>query len=119
MIDNGRHTNSVQNGREVVVKDCLTTEGSMSRDKPFTPCEAFHPGEYIREEIEARGWSKSDLAAKSGLDLEYIDGLLAETKSITLLSAHRISQAFGTAPSTWLNLQSAYDRAASVAPTPQ
>ena len=79
--------------------------------KPFTPCEAFHPGEYVRDEIEARGWSKSDLAAKSGLDQEYIDGLLAETKSITLLSAHRISQALGTDPILWLNLQSTYDRA--------
>ena len=91
----------------------------MEHDKPFTPCEVFHPGEFVRDEFEARGWSKSALVEKSGLDLEYIDGLLAETKSITLLSAHRIAQAFGTAPSLWLNLQLSYDRATPAALTPQ
>lgn len=30
----------------------------------FIPAEAFHPSEYIREEIEARGWSLDDLASR-------------------------------------------------------
>lgn len=81
--------------------------------EPFTPCEPFHPGEYIREEIDARGWSKLNFAHRSGLGVGYIEELLAEEKPITLLTAYRISRAFGTDPVFWLNLQAAYDRAAT------
>ena len=32
-----------------------------------TPAEVFPPGEFIREEIEARGWSQRNLQRFSGV----------------------------------------------------
>lgn len=80
---------------------------------PFTPCEPFHPGEYVRDEIEARGWSADELSRLSGIDLSEINDLLAERIGVDRGIAERLGRAFDTNLVTWLNLQSAYDQAKS------
>ena len=79
--------------------------------EPFTPCEPFHPGEYIREEIDARGWSPEKLSRLSAIGLPEIYDLLAEKIRVNKEIAKGLSRAFGTDPVTWLNLQAAYGRA--------
>ncbi|MGB2980617.1 MAG: HigA family addiction module antitoxin [Candidatus Zixiibacteriota bacterium] len=75
--------------------------------------EAFHPGEYIREEAEARGWSPSDLADILGYERNVISDILTGRRSVSPEMAKALGDAFGTGAQVWLNLQAAYRLATS------
>jgi len=47
------------------------------------PAEIFPPGEFIREELEARGWTQGDLAHIMGRPLRLVNELIAGKKQIT------------------------------------
>jgi HTH-type transcriptional regulator / antitoxin HigA len=84
---------------------------------------AFHVGEYLAEEMAARGWTSRDLAERMARPGEDVDVWLL-TVDLTLAwdsdgpqptlgteTAERLEQAFGTSAQTWLNLESAYFQA--------
>ena len=81
-------------------------------EKKLLP-EAFHPGEYIREEAEERGWSPSDLADILGYERNVISDVFAGRRSISPEMAKALGDAFGTGAQVWLNLQAAYRLATS------
>ncbi len=68
----------------------------------------FAPGEYIKDELEARGWTQESFADILGRPLRAINQILNGTKTITPQTAQEIAAAFGTSPELWLNLESAY-----------
>lgn len=70
--------------------------------------ESFSPGEYIREEIEARGWTQLDLAEILGRPPQAISETITGKRSITPEMAKLLGEAFGTSAQLWLNLESAY-----------
>jgi plasmid maintenance system antidote protein VapI len=71
--------------------------------------EAFHPGVYITEEMEARGWDMERLSAESGIPRlvirEIADGYIRVIQSV----ADGLAKAFGVDAQTWMNLQAMYD----------
>ena len=71
--------------------------------------ERFHPGETIKEELEARGWTVPDLALKTELKEYRINEIINEKANITRLVADALGSAFGTSSAVWINLQKAYD----------
>jgi len=73
------------------------------------PAAIFHPGEFIREEMAARGWSIETLIAMTGCNRERWETLLAEKRAMTLLDAHALSLAFGTSRELWINLQKSFE----------
>lgn len=73
-----------------------------------TPAEVFAPGEFIREELEARGWSQVDLASILGRATRDVSEIITAKRSITPDTAKQLSEAFGTSPELWMNLESAY-----------
>lgn len=73
--------------------------------------EAFPPGEYIREELEARGWTQLDLAAILGRPATVVNEIIAGTRSITPETAQGLADAFGTTAQLWMNLESSYQLA--------
>jgi len=73
-----------------------------------TPAEVFPPGEFIREEIEARGWSQIDLAEILGRPPRLISELIAGKRAVTPETAKGLGAAFGTGAQFWMNLESAY-----------
>lgn len=75
--------------------------------------EAFHPGQYIREEAEDRGWSPGDLAAILGYKQNIISDLYAGRRSVSTEMAKALGDAFESGAQYWLNLQSAYRLATS------
>lgn len=80
------------------------------------PAEVFPPGEFIREELEARGWTQGDLAQIMDRPLRLINELVAGKKQITPETARGLAEAFGdNDPLYWMNLDSAY-RLAQAAP---
>jgi HTH-type transcriptional regulator/antitoxin HigA len=73
------------------------------------PAEVFAPGELIREELEARGWTQVDLAEILGRPVRLVNELVAGKKQITPDTAKGLAEAFqGTDPVFWMNLDSAY-----------
>lgn len=73
--------------------------------------EAFAPGEYISEELEARGWSQLDLAEILGRPPQAVNEIIKAKRAITPETARGLADAFGTSAHMWMNLQSAYDLA--------
>ena len=72
------------------------------------PAEVFPPGEFIREELEARGWNQIDLAAILGRAPRDVSEIITAKRSITPETAKQLAAAFGTDPRLWMNLESAY-----------
>lgn len=70
-----------------------------------TPAEAFVPGEYIRDELDARGWTQADLAAIMERPLPTVNQIISGKKAITPETAIELGQAFGTSPELWMNLE--------------
>jgi HTH-type transcriptional regulator/antitoxin HigA len=72
------------------------------------PAEVFPPGEFIREELEERGWTQDDLAQIMGRPVRLVNELVNAKKQITPDTARGLAEAFGTDPLYWMNLDSAY-----------
>jgi HTH-type transcriptional regulator/antitoxin HigA len=70
--------------------------------------EAFPPGDFLTEELEARHWSQSDFALILGRPAQFVSEIISGKKEITRESAAQIGAALGTGPEYWLNLQNAY-----------
>lgn len=72
------------------------------------PAEVFPPGDFLREEMEARGWSQRDLARILGRPLQAVNEIVNGRKRITAETAKELGLALGTGPEYWLNLENAY-----------
>ena len=72
------------------------------------PAEVFSPGEYIRDELEARDWTQADLAFILGRPLQTINEIIAGKRAITIETAKGLAKAFGTSAEFWMNLETAY-----------
>ena len=77
--------------------------------KTRRPAEVFHPGEFIEEELDARGWTKGDLARIMGCPKPDLAAVISQKKGITIRTALQLSAAFGTSPEFWLNLDNSYN----------
>lgn len=81
------------------------------------PAEVFSPGEFIREELEARGWTQADLAGIIDRPIQTVNLIITGKKTITARTAKELAAAFGTSSELWLNLQSAYSLSLEEEPT--
>ena len=90
----------------------------------YTPAEVFPPGEYLRDELEERGWTVTEFAEIIGRPIQAVSEILNAKKDITPETAVSFAEALGTSAELWLNLQTAYklhlqrDVAGSQAETP-
>lgn len=75
--------------------------------------EAIHPWEFIAEELEERGWTKDDLAARMGdchswdvhrLALDLYEEVRTPDVVVTGGMAESLALAFGTSVEFWVNL---------------
>ena len=73
-----------------------------------TPAELFPPGEFIREELEARGWTQLDLAEILGCSIRLVNQIVTGKCSVTPNTAMLLGEAFGTGAQFWLNLETSY-----------
>jgi HTH-type transcriptional regulator/antitoxin HigA len=70
--------------------------------------EAFPPGELLKEEIEERGWTQTELANILGVSLKTVSEVITGRRTITPDMAKALSEAFGTSAILWMNLDSIY-----------
>jgi HTH-type transcriptional regulator / antitoxin HigA len=72
------------------------------------PAEVFPPGEFLRDELDARGWTQADLAAILRRPPQVVNEIITGRKAITPETAHGLAAALGTSADFWMNLESAY-----------
>ena len=68
----------------------------------------LHPSEFLREELDARGWTSQAFAEASGLRLAAAEELLAGTRPWTRLMSLCVGNALGTSQEVWDNLNDAW-----------
>lgn len=76
-----------------------------------------HPGEYLREELEARGWSQRDLAFVIDVPETGINPVINGKRGISPEMAKALGDAFDQSPEYWINLQRMYDLQQAPEPT--
>lgn len=70
--------------------------------------QAFPPGDFLAEELEARGWSQADFAEIVDRPAQLVSGIVSGRKEITRETASQIAAALGTSIEYWLKLQYEY-----------
>jgi HTH-type transcriptional regulator/antitoxin HigA len=74
----------------------------------YSPAETFSPGEYLKEELEARGWTQTDLAAILGRPIRLVNEIIMAKRGISPETATGLAKALGTSAEVWLGLDAAY-----------
>lgn len=70
--------------------------------------DAFPPGEYLKDELDARGWTQAEFAEIIGRPFRLVNEIIAAKRRITPETAQEIGAALSTSPMFWLNLEAAY-----------
>ena len=71
----------------------------------------FHPGETLREELEARGLSAAALAHKLRVPPQRLQEIIRGQRAVTPETALRLGRYFGNEAEFWMNLQTQYELA--------
>lgn len=82
---------------------------SETENIPTPDIPVPHPGTFVRDELEARGWTQSDLAYVIDSSVPYVNRLLTGKIGITAKMAKALGKAFGVDPAYFTNLQTAHD----------
>ena len=69
---------------------------------------AIPPGEVLEEELEVRGITQEELAAKMGCSPQVIDEVIRAEKAITPEIASALGKALGGDPQFWTNFEEHY-----------
>jgi len=73
------------------------------------PSEPIHPGEMLKDELEARGISQRKFAGLISMPYTAFNEIINGKRPITTDTALKIEAATGIAASIWRGLQSDYD----------
>ena len=71
--------------------------------------DPIHPGETLREDLDALGMSAAELARRIEVPVNRITEIFNGRRSITTDTALRLGRFFGTSGEFWLNLQKLYE----------
>lgn len=68
-----------------------------------------HPGEVLRDELDALGMSANALSKALGVPVNRITAILKGQRGVTANTALRLARYFGTTPQVWMNLQKTWE----------
>lgn len=75
----------------------------------LVPFMAIHPGEMLKDELEARGISQNKFAKLIGCSSSFLSEMINGKRSITTETALKIEAATGIKAHIWVDLQSEYN----------
>lgn len=73
------------------------------------PFESTHPGELLRDELEARGLTQRKFAEIIGISCPVLNEVIKGQRPITAELAFKIEAAMGTKAYIWMELQTQYN----------
>ncbi len=74
----------------------------------WRPADVFPPGEFLRDELDARGWSQLEFAEIIGRPPRVVNEIIAGKRGISPDTAKELAAALGTTAQFWMNLETAY-----------
>lgn len=74
----------------------------------FLPASAPHPGEVLREELDARNMTQAELATRMSRPPKVVNEIIKGKKTITAETALELERALGITASFWTNLGTIY-----------
>ena len=69
----------------------------------------MHPGEILRDELDALGLSANALSKALGVTVNRVTTILNGQRGVSADTALRLARYFGTSPQLWLNLQKTWE----------
>jgi addiction module HigA family antidote len=81
----------------------------MAKPESLQADVAIHPGDFLREELEARGMSQRELARRMGRPSQAINEIVHGKKTITAVTAVELEAALGISADYWMNLRTIYE----------
>jgi addiction module HigA family antidote len=75
----------------------------------LNPSEVTHPGELIKDEVEARGITQKRLASDMGVSYTVLNDIICGRRGINTQYALLLEAALGIESNLWLKLQADYD----------
>lgn len=76
---------------------------------PRNGMRPVHPGEILREEIDALGLSANELSKELGVPVDRVAMILDGCRDVSKDMALGLAGYFGTTPQLWLNLQKTWE----------
>jgi len=73
-----------------------------------TPAEVFPPGEFLADELEARGWTQTEFAEIIGRPQKLVNDIINAKRAVSPETAADFAAAFGTSAQFWMNLETAW-----------
>lgn len=74
----------------------------------IVPAEAFPPGEFLRDELDERGWTQEEFATIIGRSPRMVSEIMGGKRGIAPNTAMLFSAALGTSAQFWMNLETSY-----------
>jgi antitoxin HigA-1 len=71
--------------------------------------ENFHPGEFIKDELEARDWKQQELANKMDVAKNVLSEIIHGKRNLTPALALKLESSLGIKAEFWMKLQVNYD----------
>ncbi|MCY4430805.1 MAG: HigA family addiction module antitoxin [Rhodospirillales bacterium] len=68
-----------------------------------------HPGEVLRDELDALGLSANALSRALGVPVNRVTMIMNGQRGVSADTALRLARYFGTTPELWLNLQKTWE----------
>lgn len=79
---------------------------------------AKHPGTYLRQILDERGWSQTDLVFVLGCHPKSVNQIINEKQGVSSAMSKALGNALGLSPSYFSELQRAFDLASAEEPDP-
>ncbi len=76
---------------------------------PSNGMRPVHPGEILREELDALDLSANALANALGVPVNRVTMILNGQRGVSADTALRLARYFGTTPQLWMNLQKTWE----------
>ncbi len=83
------------------------------------PDHLTHPGEILKDELEAREMSQNKLAKKAKLTKSQVSQIINGERNITTTIAVKIEHALGIEAEFWVKMQNRYNRLKSLKELPE
>lgn len=75
----------------------------------LTPYQATHPGELLRDELEARGMTQKQLAEASGIKASIVSETVNGKRPVSVNVARALEAVLEIPAEMWLNMQTQYE----------
>ena len=80
----------------------------MVQTSELKASKKFGPGYFIREQMELRNWTQSDLAEVLGITVKHLNKILQDKQALTLDMARVLGEVFNTSAQYWINIDTGY-----------